>query len=82
MLCVSATLLIVVVTVIVCGGSTLSLLTALGIPLGSADDGDGGPDETTPIEATASTPTSPSSPTNYRYYSTIILNGATHYCSY
>ena len=68
-----ATLLIVVVTVIICGGSTLSLLTALGIPLGSSADDDGGPDETTPIEANASTPaTTPSSPTNYRYFYTSI----------
>ena len=34
----STTLLIVVITVAVCGGSTMSLLTWLGIPLGVNDD--------------------------------------------
>lgn len=55
----TATLVIVMVTVVLCGGSTLSLLTWLGIPLGIDDD-----DGTT-------SPLSPSSGSSPQHYNTM-----------
>ena len=49
----STTLLIVAVTVIICGGSTMNLLTWLGIPLGNEDE------ESNPIDYLSSDPSSP-----------------------
>ena len=45
----TSTLIIVMVTVVICGGSSVTLLTWLGIPLGVEDD-----DDKAPLSATAS----------------------------